>query len=490
MRLLKLAAVLAAGAALTMPGLPSRASSHSDAPLIKLDPQANLTDVYAFIRVVNGVKMLNIIVSCRPFSNPGDGVTYEKFSEDALYSIHIADPVTGATRARYDFRFSPVNSGFKNVNTILSYGLGTEVGPIMHVGDARQNYTQTYTVTKVNATSSTVLNGGMTLMCPPANVGPRTTPCYEDINCTPDPNSPTYGQAISGAATTDGLDRYTRETIYTLPGGETVFCGIRDDSFYMDIPGIFDLLNPRILKSDHNGVDDFKGYNVLTYALRVPISSLPIGSSPTLGVYASVSRQRLTLRRTNGPNVDTGPWVQVNRLGNPFFNEALVALKDKDNYNLASPTEDAARFQTYALNPEVAHLINVVYGLGLAETNRTDLAAIFTPDVLKVDTSTGSVPVAGEAAFSRLSIFGGDTVKNGANQDVPAGWPNGRRVGDDVADIAFTAIATDLRTPIGPNHPVVPLGDNVDHNDMVYNLVFPYIATPHSGTFIRHDPVP
>src|SRR5262245_56124269 len=141
-------ALFLAGIALVAMSLPARAASHSDAPLIKLDPQANLTDVYAFIRMVNGVKTLNILVNVRPFSNPGDGVTYEKFSDDALYSIHITDPRTGATRSRYDFQFSPVNGpSYKNVNTILNYGLGTEVGPILHVGDARQNFTQTYTIT-------------------------------------------------------------------------------------------------------------------------------------------------------------------------------------------------------------------------------------------------------------------------------------------------------------------------------------------------------
>jgi hypothetical protein len=487
MRLVNMAAMLAAGAALALPGLPVRAASHSDAPLIKLDPQANLTDVYAFIRIVNGVKVLNVIVNCRPFSNPGDGVTYEKFSDDALYSIHIADPATGATRMRYDFRFSPVgtNGNYKNLNTILNYGLGTEVGPIEHVGDARQNFVQTYTVTRVVGNASTLLHtsDNRPLMCPPPNVGPRTTPYYNDT----DPNSPTYGKAISGATSRDTLDRYTRETLYDLTGGETVFCGSRDDSFFADTPAIFDLLNPRFLDNngslgdglgqDGNGVDDFKGYNVLTYSIRVPVSSLGLGSNPVVGVYASVSRPRITLRKSDGESVQAGPWVQVNRMGNPLFNEVLVALKDKDNYNRDSPVNDA-KYAKYALNPEVAALVNAVYGTSFVTTNRTDLKGIFIPDVLRVDTSTGAVPVAGEPAFNRLSFIGGDTTDG-----KPSGWPNGRRVGDDVVDIALTAIAS------GPTFSTITIvGDNVDHNDEAYNVVFPYVATPHSGTFIRHDP--
>ena len=484
-----LAAAAALGCALVGPV--AHASSHSDAPLIKLDPQANLTDVYGFIRVVNGVKYLNILVNVRPFSNPGDGVSYEKFSDDARYSIHLTNPTTGATTARYDFQFSPVTTpGYKNVNTILNYGLGTEAGAIMNVGDARQNFTQTYTVTKTVGATSTVLNNGQTLMCPPANVGPLTTPCYADMKCTPDSTSPTYGAAISGATTPAGLDRYTAQTVYNIGSGETVFAGIREDSFYADTPGIFDLLNPRILKSDHNGVDDFKGFNVLNYSIRIPVASLGLGANPTVGIYAEVSRPRITLRSTTGAPTSSGPWVQVNRLGNPLFNEVLVAVADKDNYNRDTPENDA-KYAKYALNPEVAFLINfVVFGdktgqAPLAATNRTDIAGIYIPDVLRVDTSTDSVPLEGEAGFSRLSVFGGDTTNGKAS-----GWPNGRRVGDDVVDIALTAIATDLRTPISPTHPVFPLGDNVDHNDQVYNRVFPYVATPNSGTYHRYDPTP
>jgi hypothetical protein len=126
------------------------AASHSDAPLIKQDPQANLTDVYAFVGTKYNdprEKVLNVVVHVRPFSEPGDGVIYDRFADDARYSIHIADPTTGAEVMRYDFSFSNVNPtsppGLKNPNTILSYGRGTEIGPITNVGDARQNFVQT-----------------------------------------------------------------------------------------------------------------------------------------------------------------------------------------------------------------------------------------------------------------------------------------------------------------------------------------------------------
>ncbi len=164
-------------------------------------------------------------------------------------------------------------------------------------------------------------------------------------------------------------------------------------------------------------------------------------------------------------------------MGNPLFNEVLVALKDKDHYNRRSPTDDAT-FATYARNPELAGLINTVFGTNFVTTNREDLVAIFIPDVLRVNTGTGPVRLAGQAGFSRLGFIGGDTT-GGAS----GGWPNGRRLGDDVVDIALTAIAS------GPSYSTITVvGDNINANDQVYNQVFPYSATPHAGPTNRKDP--
>jgi len=511
------AAAAAALGALGLGGGTARASSHSDAPLIKLDPQANLTDVYAFRRNrPDGSQVLVVEVSVRPFSEPGDGVTYDSFSDDALYSIHIANPITGAQVQRYDFKFSPVssqNGSYKNLNTILRYGRGADsggapdAGAIMKVGDNHQNFVQTYTVTKTVTTNgqSTVTPlppaAGTTLMVPPYNTGMRATPLYNDST----------GRAKSGATSRATLDPYTQQTTYDLPavpnaaGLTTVFAGSREDGFYADIPGIFDLLDPRILKNADGttgngqaggGVDGFKGFNVLHYAIVIPLSDLPSfayqgaftsgGTNSGVGVYASVSRPRITLRATNGDNVSSGPFIQVNREANPLFNEALVAIKDKDNYNRDLPTSDPAKYMTYALNPEVAVLINAVYGTKFATTNRKDLAAVYIPDVIRVDTTTGPANVSGQAAFSRLSFISGtDVLTTASGATVPGGWPNGRRFGDDVVDIALTAVAS------GPTYsPVTLLGDNVPANDQVYNMVFPYAATPNAGTRNSKDSGP
>ncbi len=464
------------------------ASSHSDAPLIKQDPQANLTDVYAFIGTKYddpSVKVLNVIVSVRPFSDPGDGVIYDRFSDHALYSIHVADPVSGASLLRYDFSFSDESpqggAGLKNPNTILSYGLGTEVGPIQDNGDARQNYTQFYWV----ARNGRVISDPLAV--PPPNVGANTTPFYNDAS----------GSAVSGATSAGALDRYTQQAIRSLPTGEVIFAGPRDDGFFADTPAIFDLLDVRILDNngtladglgqDGNGVDGFKGYNVLSYGIQIPVSDLPkrsyadpfFGASTGVGVYASVSRRSVKLQPNGDEPRHNGPWVQVNRLGNPLFNEVLVALKDKDRYNRTSPNRDE-QFATYAENPEVAVLINKVYKTEFATSGRADLRAVFIPDVLRVNTETDPVRLPGQAGHHRLGFIGGDTTSG-----TSGGWPNGRRIGDDVVDIALTAVAS------GPSYETITLvGDNVAANDQAYHQVFPYLATPHAGPSVNQRQAP
>lgn len=474
----------AAAAIAVLAGVPTAwSSSHSDAPLIKQDPQANLTDVYAFIgtRYDNSDrKVLNVLVSVRPFSDPGDGVIYERFADDALYSIHITDPTTGETRDRYDFRFSSVVGGLKNPNTILSYGLGTEAGAITTIGDARQNYTQTYSVTRNRKTL------GTGLLVPPPNVGLRTTPGYNDS---------ATGKAISGATSAAELDPLTQQAIQDLSTGEAAFAGPREDGFYADTPGIFDLLDPRIIEDkdgnpgtgglgqDGGGIDGFKGFNVLTYALQIPVDSLTTGEytdplfgagAVGVGVYASVSRQRITLRDSNRPPVAAGPWIQVNRLANPLFNEVLVALQDKDNFNRTSPPADA-QYQRYAAEPEAARLINLVLfgdpeGDDPLPITNSILPAIYIPDVLRVNTTTDPVKLPGQSGFSRLGVLGSDFAEGGSTA-ASGGWPNGRRIGDDVVDIALTALS--LFT--------VDIGDNVNANDQLYHQVFPYLGTPHAG---------
>lgn len=480
------AILIAAGTLSTLTTPRAIASSHNDAPLIKQDPQANLTDVYAFVGTKYddpSVPVLNVIANVRPFSEPGDGPHYERFSDDAVYSLHITNPTTGQTTRRYDFRFSPVNDGYKNPNTILSYGLGNEVGPIMEIGDERQNYTQGYTLQRQLPGNTALVIVNSQVVAPP-NVGGNTTPLYNDDS----------GRAVSGATRFEELDSYTKMAITDTLEGGAAFAGPRDDGFYADIPGVFDLLNIRILDNngglgdglgqDGNGIDGFKGFNVMTYGIQIPLDQLPdfeyndafFGPQVGVGVFASVSRRAVTIRESGDDINSFGDLVQINRLGNPLFNEALVPFADKDRYNALQPTDDA-QFSTYASNPELALLINTVFGTSFATEERSDLVAVFIPDVLRVSTKTGPVRLPGEDGYSRFGFVGGDTTGG-----ISSGWPNGRRFGDDVIDIALTAIAS------GPSYDTITVvGDNAPGNDIAYNNVFPYAATPHSGTFNRKD---
>ena len=281
-----------------------------------------------------------------------------------------------------------------------------------------------------------------------------------------------------------------------------MFAGQRDDGFYGDIQAVFDLLQ---LRSPENAQDAQGGFNVHTIVMDIPVSELG-GDQQIAGVYATTSRRNLTrlqrLRDGSSRPERLGQFVQVGRQGNPLFCEGFVSVADKDLYNRSKPSLDRTIFRTYAENPELAKLLNLIVFGGetvAAETNRTDLAGIFIPDMIRVDLSTGPARLAGggpdhptnpdDDGFSRLSIFGGDvlvsTIQEGfGNGAVPGGWPNGRRFGDDVVDIVVTAAISDLR--VSP--PVIngPAGDNVDANDIAYNKVFPYAGTPLNGRNHQH----
>ena len=468
-----------------------QASSHMDAPLIIRDPAANTTDVYAFVQNENGTKSLVTALGVYPHEEPGIGPNKYNFDDNVLYQIHVAtgnDVAAGRATLSYEFKF---NTTFRNQNTILQSYLGI----INDVGDANQNLIQTYTVTKVEHRQHdrrTLLGTGTV---PPNNQG-VATPFYNQGN---NGNNP----AKDGVATEGELGRYTTQAIRNLGGGCFSFAGQRDDGFYADINAIFDLLQIRSPGKDSQG-----GFNIHVMALVIPVSELG-GDHQMVGVYATTSRRQMTILRDetnrgprNGGVQIHGPWVQVARQGNPLFNEGLVAIADKDRYSRTSPESDNELFRQYAMTPELAHLINVILFNGQlpdVETGRTDIAGIFIPDLIKVDLSTDPCRLAGngtqqgpnpdDPGFSRLSIFGGDTlisqIQPGFGDGViPGGWPNGRRFGDDVTDIAVTALISNLRV-----HPPIirgPAGDNVDFNDVAYNKVFPYESTPQNGRNHSH----
>jgi hypothetical protein len=470
------AAALAAG--------PALASSHMDAPLITLDDAANTTDVYAFVSERDGTRYLTTALAVYPFEEPGIGPNKYNFDDSVRYEIHVAkgsDLAAGRATVSYQFEFE---TRFKNEATILQSYLGV----VQDVDDANQNLTQTYEVRKVERGRKTRLLGSGVV--PPNNQG-IATPFY---NQGDDGENP----AKDGVATAAALDRYTGQAIASLESGHRAFAGQRDDGFYADIQSIFDLLR---LRSGDDRFDSQGGFNVHTIVLEIPLAELG-GERQVVGVYATTSRRATSVLRSTR-NSGRGPFVQVGRQGNPLFCEGLVALEDKDRYNRSKPSSDAALFAKYAENPELAVLINaLVFGgetVAIA-TGRSDLRGIFIPDLIKVDLSTGPARLAGggsahptnpdDAGFSRLSIFDGDVLTSQVQEGfgdgtVPGGWPNGRRFGDDVVDIAVSAILSDLRDPENLVIQVADGIDNVSANDIAYNKVFPYAATPLNGR--RHD---
>lgn len=457
------------------------ASSHMDAPLITLDPAANTTDVYAFVSETNGVKYLTAALAVYPFEEPSIGPNKYNFDDNVLYEIHVctgADLKTGNATISYQFAFKTV---IKNNDTIFQ----SFVAPIQHVNDANQNLTQFYTVTKVDHVNQQQEELGKDLTVPPNNQG-LVTPHYNQGN---DGDRPAKG----GVADPTLLDVYTSETIHSVTNGYLVFAGQRDDGFYANIQSIFDL--DFSFSGPERPLDSQAGFNVHTIVINIPVSELG-GDQQIVGVYATTSRKATTVLRDARAPKHSGEFVQVGRQGNPAFCELLIAGDDKNLYNETEPTVDQQLFSKYALTPELAKLLGDPANL---QTNRTDLASIFIPDVIKIDLSTGPAKLAGSSSFNRLGIFGGDTltskVQTGfGNGTVPGGWPNGRRFGDDVLGIAVIALLSDLRT----SPPTIFQGFNpatfnvggVIKNDITYNMVFPYAATPHNGRDNEHHTQP
>ncbi len=444
------------------------ASSHMDAPLISLDDPANTTDVYAFVskRPSRPGKYLTVALAVYPFEEPGIGPNDYRFDPSVDYEIHVArDGGIGEGKADLTYRFEFETTYLKR-NTILQSYLGVLEPAGKGNFPANQNLRQTYKVTKIDRSGPdavrTVLGTGLAV--PPNNQG-RVTPFYNQVDDGDRPARP-------GVASGSGLDPYTRQAIAALPPGYRVFAGQRDDGFYADIQSIFDL--DFTFGADRSTptkpFDSQGGFNVHMIALEIPFAEL--GGADIVGVYAT------TLRK----NPDGSPGrVQVGRQGNPLFAEALVALADKDRYNRTAPKDDG-QFRRYARNPELSRVFGVdplIPGL---------LESIFIPDMIKVDLTTRPARLAGQPGFHRLGVFGGDVLKSTAQDPfgnggfIPGGWPNGRRFGDDVIDIAFIALGLE---GTGPDFSNVD-SDRVKENDITYNDVFPYAATPLNGRVHGH----
>ncbi|MBI4673216.1 MAG: DUF4331 domain-containing protein [Chloroflexi bacterium] len=421
---------------------PTRAASHREAPLISMDPEADITDFFMFRSYEDGQSnKVVLIMDVIPGEEPSSGPNYYNFDPNVLYSFYIDnDQDSKADDVRFEFQFKSTLRGInKDAGLFLSYVALPPITALDGAGSEGLGLRQTYNVTMVKGNKRHVI--GENLFAVPSNVGPRTMPDY---------------------------DALAAQGIYDLGDGVRVFAGQRDDPFYIDLGAIFDTLNLRA-----PGTDMLSGFNVHTIALQVPASMLThdgkgpdATETPKLGAYAGTSRRKTTvLHSQREGSTHDGPWIQVQRLANPLVNEAIIGTKDKDKWNALAPHQEA-QFLDYYENLRLDTALKLVFGADAAPLlNVRDLLLKYNPsderlsELLRLDVS---VPPVALGSQKRLTVLDGDN----------AGWPNGRRPIDDVTDIAIRVIG-------GTNY--LSASDGVDANDKPLPDVFPFVSSPWDG---------
>ena len=448
-------------------------SSHREAPEISKDPVADNTDVYAFVSP-DDPGTVTIIANFIPLEGPDGGPNFYEFGNDVLYDIHIDNNGDGNAEIIYRFRFYII---LQNPNTFLY-----NTGPITTLRSSTFNRRQCYSVSRVDAHGEETLLAE-NLCCPPCNIGPRSTPNYEAL---------------------------AEQAIYTLHSGERVFVGQRLEGFYVDLGAVFDLADLRPFQELHlistpavPGVDSTKNVNVHTIAIQVPKFFLtkdharptgPQDPNAVLGIYASASRPKARIILENGKTQSSGPWEQISRLGNPLFNEVLVPMGKKDLWNSLSPSDDR-QFLQYVQYPELAKLLPILYPgvfphLAAYNKARADLVAI-----LLTGLPSGVIPQfqnytgPKQADMLRLNI----EISPATNPNLQgilggdlAGFPNGRRVFDDVFTIELRAIAGATLSLVDPTFTADAAASavtDIQNPNLTtrYLSHFPYLGTPMSG---------
>ncbi len=474
------------------------AASHREAPITALDHKADITDFYAFVSY-NDASKVTFILDVDPLLEPGNGPNYFPFDDNILYTIKVdnnndaVEDVTFQVQFHTEIRAPGVFTGFVGAgaginapaNSPAPVPPGTPIVPpaitaLDGPGSAGLSLRQSYSVTMVKNGVSTPLMNGAPLYAVPSNVGPRTMPNYPVL-------------AAQG--------------IYDLGSGIKVFAGTVDDPFYIDLGAAFDSLNFRTAagggvlspSSDANdnvniAPDTVSGYNVNTIAIEVPITMLTstgtkvaaTNPAATIGSWGATYRPRTTVRRAPLTALSSGGYSQVQRMGNPLINELIIGTGSKDFWSMSQPKDDS-QFASFDLDPLLARVLNAIYGIAIPTPPRYDLlplvtyaapiAAPGTPagpiaDLLRLNTGVPPTPA---PSRRRLGIIAGDI----------AGYPNGRRVSDDVTDISARAVAG-----IFAGVPYIyAIGDGVNTNDVPYQEVFPYVAFAQSGRDRRHiDP--
>jgi Domain of unknown function (DUF4331) len=447
-------------------------SSHREAPEISKDPVADSTDTYAFVSP-DKPSTVTLVANFIPLQKPDSGPNFFEFGDDVLYEIHVSNRGKAESDVVYRFEF---RTRIRNRTTFLY-----NTGPITNIGSQSWNRPQYYKVTRIEDGRERVL--AKTLRCPPVNVGKRSTPDYAALSA---------------------------QAVHSLPGGRKVFAGQRADAFWVDLGSVFDLGALRPLNAAHlipmaaePGINSVQAFNVHTIAIQVPISDLTRdGSTPTdpmskksvIGVWSTASRRKSRIfDPMSGRYVGRGPWKQVSRLGNPLFNEVVTPMAEKDQWNSRPPRKDA-KYSKYVDKPELAGLLPVLYpgafpNLAAYKKPRADLNAILMTGIpegvvpgfqnftgpVQADMLRLNVAIPPTAAPNPLGLVAGDA----------AGFPNGRRLADDVVTIELRAVAG-LTIPLvdpsfTPDGAVSAVADGSSYTNAPLTASFPYLGLPGGG---------
>ena len=452
--------VVAATAACAVAASLAISSSHREAPNIMLDPAADNTDLYAWT-APGAEDAITIASNWIPGQVPANGPNFFRFDDRARYYVNVDNNGDGVAEIKYRFTF---DTEVRNRESFLYAGPNT-------TSYAALNVVQTYDLVRETYRGGELLRTkkvGNDLPVAPPNIGPKTFPGYE---------SAFVGDAIS-----------------TLNDGTKVFVGQREDPFYVDLGATFDAINVRQgTGNEGEGKDDFSGYAISTTVLQIPERLVTRDGemvedadafNAVVGVWSTTERRKLEVQNAS---FDSGSpkrvggrknkWVQVSRLGNPLVNEVVIPLGQKDRFNRTTPDRDAELYGRFVTKPELAAVLNALFGIGAPEDDRTDIVLALLqglPDLNEhagrfagtpVDTLKLNLGVDPAMTPDRFGVIGGDS----------AGFPNGRRLEDDVVDIALQVVGGIL---VGNG---VALGDGVDQNDKPFLTEFPYLAAPDSG---------
>ena len=442
---------LGAGAIAAFGPSATLASSHREAPLVAADPQIDNTDVYAFVSP-DKPTWTTFVSNWVPFEYPAGGPNFYSFAEGVHHDINIDNNGDAVPDIVYRWVFT---NHYRNPDTFLY-----NTGQVTSLDDPDLNFYQTYDLQKITKSGTTTLLDDA--MAAPSDVG--------------DVSMPDYGTLMSQAS-------------YTIGGGNNLrsYAGQADDPFFLDLR-VFDLLYGASLGQEclfqEACNDSLAGYNVQSIVLSVPSKQVArahnVQNNPIIGVWSTAERQSMRVENGDGTQSFSGPYVEVSRLGMPLVNEVVVPVGKKDFWNASYPKDDLANFGSYITNPELPNLIQAIYGIPAPATPRDDLVQVFATgipglnqppnvvpsEMIRLNMTTPVCNPGSCQTYSDLGVIGGDL----------AGYPNGRRLADDVIDISLQVVEGEL---VGnPND----LNDGVDQNDVKFGKHFPYVALPHSGS--------